>query len=182
MVLTQTPDCDLGQIAPDFKLLGVDNKHWALADCIGEKGVLVMFICNHCPYVKAIQTRLVEETLALKNVGIHAVAIMSNDPTDYAEDSFANMQQIAKEYHYPFPYLFDETQTVAKAYGAVCTPDFFGYNQSQQLQYRGRLDDGGMNSTPTKRELVEAMTQIANTGLAPKQQFPSIGCSIKWQH
>jgi len=140
MVLTETPICNFGEKAIDFKLLGTDEKEWALADCIGGKGLLVMFICNHCPYVKSIQSRLVEDTSKLKKLGVNSVAIMSNDPTDYPEDSFENMQKIAEEYNYPFPYLFDKTQEIAKSYGAICTPDFFGYNASLELQYRGRLD------------------------------------------
>lgn len=184
MVLKETPVCNFGEKAHDFKLTGVDGKEWSLNDCVGDKGLLVMFICNHCPYVKAIQTRLVEDMLKLKDIGINSVAIMSNDPSDYPEDSFENMQQAAKEFNYPFPYLFDETQEIAKTYGAICTPDFFGYNKSLELQYRGRLDDSGKNppSANSKRELVEAMSEVAKTGNGPKQQTPSIGCSIKWKN
>ena len=184
MVLMETPTCDFGEKAPDFKLPGIDGRTWSLSDCIGDKGLLVMFICNHCPYVKAIQTRLVEDTLALKKIGINSVAIMSNDPNDYPEDSFENMQMIADKFNYPFPYLFDETQEVAKAYDAICTPDFFGYNNSVELQYRGRLDASGMKP-PTdnmKRDLVDAMTQVAETGQGPREQIPSMGCSIKWKN
>ncbi len=184
MVLKETPVCNFGEIAHDFKLPGIDSKKWTINDCMGEHGLLVMFICNHCPYVKAIQTRLVEDTLKLVDIGINSVAIMSNDPADYPEDSFENMQIIANKYNYPFPYLFDETQEIAKAYGAICTPDFFGYNKSYELQYRGRLDDSGMKSSSkqSKRDLLEAMTEVANTGNGPKQQIPSIGCSIKWKN
>jgi peroxiredoxin len=184
MVLKETPACHFGEKTPDFKLPGVDGKEWALRDCMGENGLLVMFICNHCPYVKAIQTRLVEDTLKLTDIGINSVAIMSNDPTDYPEDSFENMQKIAAEYNYSFPYLFDSSQKVAKAYGAICTPDFFGYNKSFELQFRGRLDDSGMkpSTAQSKRELFEAMNEISKTGIGPKQQIPSIGCSIKWKN
>jgi len=184
MVLMETPLCNFGEQAIDFNLTGTDERLWSLADCAGEKGTLIMFICNHCPYVKAIQTRLVEDTLKLSHLGIKSVAIMSNDPADYPEDSFENMQKIAKQYHYPFPYLFDETQEVAKAYGAICTPDFFGYNADLELQYRGRLDASGMKpaTNDLKRDLLEAMTDVAHTGHGPKHQVPSIGCSIKWKN
>ncbi|MDP3333783.1 MAG: thioredoxin family protein, partial [Methylococcaceae bacterium] len=134
MALAQTPVCDFGTPAPDFDLLGVDGQRWTLAQCKGEKGLLVMFICNHCPYVQAIHERIIRDTRELKTFGIHAVAIMSNDTADYPEDSYDNMQRLAAQYDYPFPYLLDDTQAVAKAYGAVCTPDFFGYNADLQLQ------------------------------------------------
>ena len=184
MVLMETPVCNFGEKAHDFRLQGIDGKIWSLSDCARNKGILLMFICNHCPYVKAIQTRLVEDTLALKTVGINSVAIMSNDPDDYPEDSFENMQKIAAEFNYPFPYLFDETQQVAKAYGAICTPDFFGYNHEFELQYRGRLDASGMKppTAEMKRDLVDAMTQVAETGQGPREQIPSMGCSIKWKN
>ena len=184
MVLMETPVCNFGEKAHHFSLEGVDGKNWSLKDCMGEKGVLVMFICNHCPYVKSIQSKLVEDTSKLIDVGINSVAIMSNDPSDYPEDSFQNMQKIADEFNYPFPYLFDKTQEVAKAYGAICTPDFFGYNAEQELQYRGRLDASGMKKTEEnlKRDLLDAMTTVANTGQGPKQQIPSMGCSIKWKN
>lgn len=183
MALMHTPVCEFGVKAPNFNLLGVDGKKWSLEDCRGENGLLVMFICNHCPYVKAIQSRLVEDVLALKSMGIGAVAINSNDPTDYEEDSYDNMQLISKRLKYPFPYLVDETQAVAKAYGAICTPDFFGYNSDLELQYRGRLDESERAPSPigAKRELVEAMHQIAQTGHGPRPQNPSMGCSIKWR-
>ncbi len=184
MVLKETPICNFGEKAYDFKLPGVDGKEWTLADCTGERGTLVMFICNHCPYVKAIQARLVEDTLTLIEKGINSVAIMSNDPSDYPEDSFENMQKIARDFNYPFPYLFDESQEIAKAYGAICTPDFFGYNKSLELQYRGRLDASGMKPPKKnmRRDLVEAMTEIANSDRGPREQIPSMGCSIKWKN
>ena len=140
---TETPICDFGQPAIDFSLPGVDGNTWTLADCRGPNGLLVMFICNHCPYVKAIRERLVQDAIALRDMGIGSVAIMSNDPSDYPEDSFDNMQKIAAEFGFPFPYLLDSEQDVAKAYGAVCTPDFFGYNSRLELQFRGRLDASG---------------------------------------
>jgi len=141
-----------------------------------------MFICNHCPYVKAIRERLVLDCLELKALGIASAAIMSNDPTDYPEDSFENMHRVATEFDFPFPYLLDESQQVAKAYGAVCTPDFFGYNSNLELQYRGRLDAGGRQASPAelRRDLFEAMGQVAETGQGPLEQISSIGCSIKW--
>lgn len=182
MVSLETPVCDFGRAAPDFSLPGVDSEVWTLEKAKGPKGLLVMFICNHCPYVKAIRERLVRDTLELQQLGVNSIAIMSNDPTEYAEDSFENMKAVADEFGFPFPYVTDETQEVAKAYGAVCTPDFFGYNAALQLQYRGRLDASGRQNVPgLKRELFEAMRQVAETGQGPKQQTPSIGCSIKWK-
>ena len=182
MALMHTPICDVGSQAPDFKLQGVDDKYWVRDECAGENGLLVMFICNHCPYVKSIQKRLVEDVAVLKKNGIGVVAIMSNDPDDYPEDSFEYMQKIAYEKNYNFPYLIDETQQVAKAYGAICTPDFFGYNNKMQLQYRGRLDESGMSvgADDMKRDLVEAMLLVAKTGSGPVEQTSSMGCSIKW--
>jgi peroxiredoxin len=183
MALLESPVCDFGKLAPDFNLLSIDGKNWTLADCMGEKGVLVMFICQHCPYVKAIHDRIIRDTLELKAFGINSVAIMSNDPSDYPDDSYENMQRVAKQFNYSFPYLFDETQAVAKAYGAVCTPDFFGYNADFKLQYRGRLDASRKETAPpdTIRDLFEAMKQIAATGNGPTEQKVSIGCSIKWR-
>ena len=182
MVSLQTPVCDFGAPAPDFSLPGVDGKQWTLHDCLGEKGLLVMFICNHCPYVKAIRDRIIRDARELQNYGINCVAIMSNDPSDYPEDSFENMQKIAAEFDFPFPYLMDASQEVAKAYGAVCTPDFFGYNADLQLQYRGRLDESRKEAAPAdvRRDLYEAMKQVAQTGQGPAEQIPSMGCSIKW--
>jgi len=183
MASTLTPICDFGKDAPDFSLKGVDGRVWSLRDCAGPKGLLVMFICNHCPYVKAINRKLVRDTAELKEFGINSVAIMSNDPTDYPEDSFENMQRVAEEFGYPFPYLVDPSQEIARAYGAVCTPDFFGYNADLKLQFRGRLDESGRQAdTPeVKRDLFIAMTQVAETGQGPAQQIASIGCSIKWR-
>ncbi|HXK56509.1 MAG TPA: thioredoxin family protein, partial [Gammaproteobacteria bacterium] len=139
MVSLETPVCEFGLPAEDFSLPGVDGAVWTLERCRGDKGLLVMFICNHCPYVKAVLDRIVRDTAELKTLGINSVAIMSNDPSDYPEDSFENMVRIADTAGFSFPYLYDESQTVAKRYGAICTPDFFGYNAELKLQYRGRL-------------------------------------------
>lgn len=182
MVSLETPVCDFDKPAIDFSLPGIDNRAWSLQECRGEKGLLIMFICNHCPYVKAVRERIVRDTTELMGLGVSSVAIMSNDPAQYAEDSFENMRRIAHEFQFPFPYLIDETQEVAKAYGAVCTPDFFGYNADLGLQYRGRLDESRKETAPqtARRDLFEAMRQVAETGRGPQQQIPSIGCSIKW--
>jgi peroxiredoxin len=179
----ETPVCDFGQPAIDFALPGVDGRTWTLADCAGEKGLLVMFICNHCPYVKAVRERLIREARTLASLGIGVVAINANDATAYPEDSFSAMQATAAEYGYPFPYLYDESQEVAHAYGAVCTPDFFGYNADLKLQYRGRLDASRKETAAegTRRDLYEAMRQVAETGHGPAEQIPSMGCSIKWR-
>ena len=181
MVKTETPVCEFNQAALDFNLKGVDNKQHSLASLKGENGLLVMFICNHCPYVKSIIDRIIRDAKELKALGVNTVAIMSNDPSDYEEDSFENMGKIAEEMDFPFPYLIDETQEVAKAYGAVCTPDFFGYNKDLGLQYRGRLDESRKEAvTDAKRDLFEAMRKVAATGTGPTEQIPSMGCSIKW--
>ena len=183
MALTETPVCDFDQDAIDFSLTGTDGKLWALKDCRGEKGTLVMFICNHCPYVKAIQERLALDTKELVDFGIKSVAIMSNDTNDYPEDSFENMQKIAKQYGFPFPYLLDESQEIARAYGAVCTPDFFGYNNDLKLQYRGRLNASRTEpaANDASRELFEAMKLVAASGQGPEDQVAGLGCSIKWK-
>ncbi|RDH82463.1 MAG: thioredoxin family protein [endosymbiont of Galathealinum brachiosum] len=183
MVSLQPPVCDFDEPAIDFTLPGVDGKSWNLADCAGEKGLLVMFICNHCPYVKSIRDRIVRDTRELKSLGVNTVAIMSNDPTDYEEDSFENMKKVSDEFGFEFPYLIDETQQVAKAYGAVCTPDFFGYNGDLKLQYRGRLDESRKEAAAesVKRDLFEGMKEVAETGKGPAEQIPSMGCSIKWK-
>jgi peroxiredoxin len=183
MARTETPVCEFNQPAIDFALPGVDGKVWTLADCRGPNGLLVMFICNHCPFVQAIRDRLVRDTRELREDGVHSVAIMSNDPTLYKEDSFENMQAVAREFDFPFPYLLDESQDVARRYGAVCTPDFFGYNAELGLQYRGRLDASGKKpaAADARRDLFEAMRQVAATGQGPGEQIPSIGCSIKWR-
>ena len=183
MVSLNPPACDFGVKAPYFNLLGVDDITWTLQDCMGRNGLLVMFICNHCPYVKAVHGRILRDALELKGYGIESVAIMSNDAVNYPDDSYDNMKAISAEYNYPFPYLIDETQEVAKAYGAVCTPDFFGYNTDFELQYRGRLDASRKDTAPdgTRRDLFEAMKQVAHTGHGPQDQIAGLGCSIKWQ-
>ena len=183
MVSLQTPVCDFGWKAPDFDLPGVDGKRHNLASARGPNGLLVMFICNHCPYVKAVRDRIIRDVAELRGQGIGAIAIMSNDPADYPEDSFDNMKLVAEQFRYPFPYVLDGTQQVAKAYGAVCTPDFFGFNAKLELQYRGRLDASRKEAAPAdaRRDLFEAMLQVARTGEGPAEQIPSMGCSIKWR-
>jgi peroxiredoxin len=183
MVSLETPVCDFGWKAPDFDLPGVDGKRYRLADAAGPNGLLVMFICNHCPYVKAIRDRLIRDCAELRQHGINSIAIMANDPADYPEDSFDNMKKVATEFGYPFPYVWDESQAVAKAYGAVCTPDFFGFNGKLELQYRGRLDASRKEpaATDARRDLFEGMLEVARTGKGPAQQIPSMGCSIKWK-
>jgi peroxiredoxin len=176
------PVCDFGAPAPDFDLPATDGRRYRRDALAGPSGLLVMFICNHCPYVKAVLDKIVRDASELKSHGIGSVAVCSNDPTDFPEDSFDNMKALAERMRFPFPYLWDETQAVAKAYGAVCTPDFFGYNGKLALQYRGRLDDSGRSSKPNgARELFDAMMQVARTGQGPREQTASIGCSIKWR-
>lgn len=183
MVAKETPVCDFGVAAPDFELPGVDGRTYRLQDCRGENGTVVAFICNHCPYVKASIGRLVETARQLEPYGVDFVAINANDAAQYPEDSFENMKDFAERHDLPFPYLHDADQSVARAYGAVCTPDFFGYNRDLELQYRGRLDDGrtGAPSPGARPELLEAMQQVADTGRGPEAQIPSMGCSIKWK-
>ena len=180
MVSLETPVCDFGSPALDFSLKGADGDIWTLEK--GEKGLLVMFICNHCPYVKAILERIVRDTRELRDLGMNSVAIMSNDPTQFEEDSFENMQKIASKFDFSFPYIIDNTQKIAKSYGAVCTPDFFGYNADLELQYRGRLDASRKETAEgeVRRDLFEAMKQVVETGKGPEDQIPSMGCSIKW--
>ncbi len=181
MASISPPVCDFGWKAPDFNLKNVDGSMLSRDMLIGKNGLLVMFICNHCPYVKAILPRLIADVSELKMLGVNTVAIMSNDPTDYPEDSFENMQLVANEMDFPFPYLVDPTQAVAKAYDAVCTPDFFGFNKDFALQYRGRFDESRKETAPdSTRDLFKAMKQVAQTGHGPKEQTPSIGCSMKW--
>jgi peroxiredoxin len=179
-----TPSVQTGSRPHDFKLKGVDGKTYTLKDATGPKGTLVMFICNHCPFVKTIAERLVADMKALQGKGIGVIAIMPNDVTTHPADSFENMQAFAKQHGFTFPYVIDETQETAKAYGAVCTPDFFGYNAAGELQYRGRLDEVNPSkpaTASTKKELLEAMTMVATTGKGPAQQVASIGCGIKWK-
>lgn len=177
------PLCNFGWPAPDFTLNDTDGKPHSLATLRGESGLLLMFICNHCPYVKAIIDRICRDARELQAMGFGVAAIMSNDTDAYPEDAFDNMRALAKAMDFPFPYLFDATQDVARAYDAVCTPDFFGFNKDLQLQYRGRLDSSGRApaAADARRELVEAMRQIAATGHGPADQIASIGCSIKWR-
>jgi peroxiredoxin len=178
----ETPVCDFGWKAQDFDLPGVDGRRYRLADVKGPNGLLLMFICNHCPYVQAVHERIVRDARELREYGVGSIAIMSNDPTDYPEDSFDNMKKVAVEWGLPFPYVLDQTQAVAKTYGAVCTPDFFGFNGNLQLQYRGRLDASRKETVPdAPRDLFDAMKQVALTGEGPREQIPSMGCSIKWR-
>ena len=172
-----------GMTAPDFSLSGTDGRMWRYADAVGSQGLVVMFLCNHCPYVQAAVDRIVRDVRALRDIGIGAVAISSNDAVAYPEDSFDRMRTFAQQHHFDFPYLYDESQDVARAYGAVSTPDFFGFNRDRALQYRGRLDSSGRQSVApgARRELYEAMELIARTGRGPDAQNASIGCSIKWK-
>ena len=182
MALTKTPICDFGKKAYNFELKSIDNKIVSLNDVKGENGTLIMFICNHCPYVLAVIKNVVEDCKDLGNDGIKSIAIMSNDPKRYEEDSFDNMIKFSKNHNFNFPYVIDETQEVAKTYGAVCTPDFFGYNKDLELQYRGRIREL-KNLKPIESgdsELKKALNMIAKTNNGPKEQFPSMGCSIKW--
>ena len=182
MALTKTQICDFGWKARDFSLKGVDGRSYSLSDVRGPNGTVVVFLCNHCPYVKATISRIVEEAKALNAIGIGMIGIMSNDPDDYPEDSFDNMKAFASRHGFSFPYVIDETQAVARAYDAQCTPDFFGFNAQDELQYRGRLDASRTSLVPgARRELYEAMKQVAETGRGPEQQTPSMGCSIKWR-
>jgi peroxiredoxin len=183
MVLTPSHICNFGWKARDFALQGVDGRTYSLADVRGTKGTLVAFICNHCPYVCAIIDRLVAEAKALHDMGIGTVAIMPNDTEAYPQDSFENMQSFAVQHAFTFPYVIDATQKVAKSYDALCTPDFFGFNAADELQYRGRLDASRKSLVPNaRRDLYEAMRQVAQTGRGPQEQLPSMGCSIKWRH
>ena len=184
MALKETPICEFGLPAPDFRLRATDDRHYSFKDIRGENGALILFICNHCPYVKAIAERLAPMALRLNQEGIGVAAIMPNDTEAFPEDSFEHMRAFAERHDFSFPYLIDESQEVARAYGAICTPDFFGYDKKDGLQYRGRLDA----TTPSaaappdaSQELVEAMVQVAKTGKGPEKQNPSMGCSIKWR-
>ena len=182
MALTKTPICDFGKKADNFELKSIDNKIISLNDAKGENGTLIMFICNHCPYVLAVIKSVVEDCKELENDGIKSIAIMSNDPKRYEEDSFDNMVKFSKNHNFNFPYVIDETQDVAKNYGAVCTPDFFGYNKDLELQYRGRIREL-KELKPVRSgesDLYIAMKQISETSNGPKDQIPSMGCNIKW--
>lgn len=172
----------LGTVAPPFDLPGVDGKRHTLASVRGENGTVVMFLSNHCPFVKAVIDKIPRDMRELAALGIGSVAIMSNDAVAYPEDSFVNMKAVAAKHGFGFPYLYDESQDVARAYGAVCTPDLFGFDRDLKLVYRGRLDDAGRTPRDgNRRDLVEAMRAVAHGGAAPAEQFTSIGCSIKWK-
>jgi len=182
MQRNETRVCDFGWRAREFDLPGVDGRRHTLASTRGPKGALVMFICNHCPYVKAVLERIVRDCAELAPLGIGAAAIMSNDPADYPEDSFDNMKRVAREREFGFPYLLDESQEVAKAYGTVCTPEFFGFNAQLELQYHGRLDASKTSPLPgVRRDLFEAMRAIASGEPGPQDQIAGVGCSIKWR-
>ena len=178
----QTPICDFGWKAPDFSLPGVDGKTYAFSDIAGANGTLIMFICNHCPYVLAVLDKIIRDVGDLGPLGIGAAAICSNDARSHPDDSFENMKKMAQARGFNFPYLHDEDQSVAHAYDAVCTPDFFGFDASGGLQYRGRLDAsrGAPGPADLHRDLFEAMKQVAETGRGPQEQIPSMGCTIKW--
>ena len=182
MTLTKTPICNFGENAKNFKLLSTENTKISLDDVKGKNGTLIMFICNHCPYVKAVIKEIVQDIKFLESQGIKSVGIMSNDVKNYPEDSFENMTSFSKIHNFSFPYLIDESQKVAKDYGAVCTPDFFGYNNNLELQYRGRIrelkDHKPVNIGDS--ELRIAMKLVATSGKGPAKQIPSMGCNIKW--
>jgi peroxiredoxin len=182
MVALNTPAVDFDFIAPDFSLKGVDGKIYTLENTKGKNGLLVMFICNHCPFVKAVLPRIIRDTAKLKDYGVNSIGIMSNDIENYPDDGFENMKKLAESEKFPFPYVIDETQEVAKEYNAVCTPDFFGFNSSLELRYRGRLDESRMEPIDNaKPELLEALIEISRTGNFKGAQKPSIGCNIKWK-
>ena len=184
MARLETPAASLGTAAPDFALPDPAGHTWRLADCRGPRGTVVMFICNHCPFVQAALERIVRDCRELRELGVGCVAIMPNDIEAYPQDGPAAMAQLAEDMDLPFPYLLDASQEVARAYGAVCTPDFFGYDADLRLQFRGRLDGGtpGRPEGAARRELFEAMREVAASGRAPAEQLPSVGCSIKWRN
>lgn len=177
------PVCDFDAVWHDFCLPGTDGRTYRLSDVAGSRATLVMFICNHCPYVRSILDRILRDAHELQTLGVGVVAVSANDVSEYPEDNPESMAKLAADHAFGFPYLYDQTQNVARAYGAECTPDFFGYNADGKLQYRGRLDASGRTAGPpdARRELFEAMVQIAETGQGPRDQVPSIGCSIKWK-
>ena len=182
MVLLNSPLCKFGEKYKDFRLLNIDEKEYSLRNITGHNGTLIMFICNHCPYVKAVINNIVEDCKNLKDLGINSIAICSNDATNYPEDSFDKMIEFSNENKFSFPYVHDETQEIARKFGAVCTPDFFGYNSKLELQYRGRMreliDLKPINNGES--DLKKAMTEIVKSGIGPKKQIPSMGCNIKW--
>ena len=182
--MAQVPSvCDFGWKAPSFSLPATDGKTYDLSDVSGPNGTLVMFICNHCPYVLSVLDRIIRDAHDLQAMGVGVAAISANDVVAYPQDSFENMGKMAIEHGFPFPYLYDEPQDVARAYDAACTPDFFGFNRDLELQYRGRLDASGRNAGPSdlRRDLFEAMKLVVETGQGPKDQIESMGCSIKWK-
>lgn len=182
MPALETPPVQTGWHAPDFNLKGTDGLTYSLADVQGENGLVVMFICNHCPFVKAIMERVIADMRELKAYGVGSIAIMSNDTENYPDDSFDNMRKLAEKMQFPFPYVIDDTQAIAKEYDAVCTPDFFGFDHALRLKYRGRLDASRLEPLEgVKRDLFDAMVQVAKTGNAPAEQWNSMGCSIKWK-
>lgn len=183
MVATETPSVEIGWKALDFELSDADGQRFSLSEVKGSAGTVVMFICNHCPYVKAIADRIARDCEELKSFNVSSIAVMSNDIESYPEDSPVNMKKFAEKFGFSFPYVFDESQKIGRAYGAVCTPDFFGFNGELQLQYRGRLDSSRNQpaSVNARRELLEAMREISSTGIGPLSQTASIGCSIKWR-
>jgi peroxiredoxin len=182
MATLSPAETPLGTAAAPFDLPGTDGRRYTLEAVRGPNGVVVMFICNHCPYVKAVIGKIVRDMGDLAREGIGAIAISSNDPAEYPEDSFERMKSVAAEHGFGFPYAFDDTQAVARAYGAVCTPDFFGFDRDLRLAYRGRLDDSGRSPKEgNRRELFEAMLDVARTGSTRGEQHPAIGCSIKWK-
>ncbi len=182
MVALETPEVNKNWLAPKFNLLGINGEYYTLDKVKKDKGLVIAFICNHCPYVKAIASKIARDATALQDMGVGFIAINPNDAGSYPEDSYDNMQLFAQMHSFNFPYLVDDTQEIAKAYGAVCTPDFFGFNNKLELQYRGRLDSARKDNVPNaERELLQAMTEVANSGGFTGQQLPSIGCSIKWK-
>ena len=182
-MLTRPPVCDFGWKAPDFELPSTDGASVSLQSIRGSSGTMVMFICNHCPYVVSAIDRIVRDAGQLQEIGVSTVAICANDSRTYPQDSFERMVEFARTHGFSFPYLHDDEQSVARAYGAECTPDFFGFNSDLELQYRGRLDSAGSSlpSSTDERELFNAMTQVAGTGKGPEDQTASMGCSIKWR-
>lgn len=182
MALTETPVCNFGERPHPFELKGIDGNSYIFDSIKGERATLVMFICNHCPYVKSIIKHLVEDVKKMQHMGIGVIAVNSNDAEQYPDDSFENMKKFAENHGFTFPYVYDESQETAKAYGAVCTPDFFGYNSKNELQYRGRFDARGKKEVPmSMHDLLVGMTMIAETGRGPADQYPSMGCNIKWK-
>jgi len=182
IVLLNSEICNYGKIMPNFVALNIDEKIITNNDIIGKNGTLIFFICNHCPYVKAVISKLVETSNILKNHGINSVAIMPNDATKYPEDSFEKMKKFSYDNSFCFPYLYDEKQSIAKSFNAVCTPDFFGFNKNKELQYRGRIGlTHKLKFVDEKNDLLDAMIKISATGKGPSKQYPSCGCSIKWK-